>query len=72
MTCLIGVNLIELTAGPHRTTLTLDEFKQITANLYEDPMLHLRVAEYRDPNGLTWVLDEWFVAHIHRHVAAVT
>ncbi|CAG0996445.1 hypothetical protein ANRL4_02809 [Anaerolineae bacterium] len=72
MTRLIGANLIELTAGPHRTTITLDEFKQITANLSEDPMLHLRVAEYRDPSGLIWVLDEWFIAHIHRYMAAVT
>ena len=72
MTRVIGSSLIELTAGPHRTTLTLDEFKQITANLYDDPVLHLRVAEYRDPNGLIWVLDEWFIAHIHRHVATMT
>ncbi len=72
MTRLIGASLIELTAGPHRTTLTLDEFNQITASLYEDPALHLRVAEYRDPSGLTWVLDEWFIAHIHRHIATMT
>jgi hypothetical protein len=72
MTRLIGANIIELTAGPHRTTLMLDEFNQITGNLYDDPVLHLRVAEYRDPSGLIWVLDEWFIAHIHRHVAAMT
>ena len=72
MTRLIGASVIELTSGPQRTTLTLDEFNQITVNLYDDPVLHLRVAEYRDPNGFIWVLDEWFIAHIHRHVAAMT
>ena len=72
MTRLIGATGIELTAGLHRTTLTLEEFKQITANLYDDPILHLRVAEYRDASGLVWVLDEWFIAHIRRHMAPVT
>ena len=71
MTRLIGASGIELTAGPHHTSLTLDEFNQITANLYDDPVLHLRVAEHRDASGRVWVLDEWFIAHIHRHMAAM-
>lgn len=72
MTRLIGSSLIELTAGTHHTTLTLDEFEQVVASLHDNPALHLRVAEYRDRSGLTWVLDELFVNDVRRHVAAMT